>query len=530
MDIGAGTASMAVAASVDTVSPEFQAQRQRMKICADLYAGAEGMREAGAEYVERGDGESQRAYQTRIARPALLNSFKRTIEYMRGQVFQRNVSLGDDADAFFEDFCEDVDHQGSSLTTWAARSFEDGLRDGVSFCLADYSAVKLRTAENGAVEWLDEVTGEWKPKTRAADMEQGWSPYFVRISAGDMLDVWTETRDGREVVTHFRYIEHGLEPSPLSEWTRQDVFRIHCWWHNRWQRYVRHGISGQWDIEAEGTNPLGFVPLSIFMPGEKAGPASAMPALKDLAELNRRYWAASCGHCELMEYVRRPVWFGKAIGRIRNPDGTESDVVVGAGRMISAEDPSADLKSVGVDSAAVSASAQELEQLKNDMAMYGLQLLQPKGGQQTATEVDRNAAENNSTLAAWALKFQDFLENCLHDCARWLGMEDGPSVAVNNVFSRQAKDEYLLEMYRAGAVSLESYLSLLKGSGSLPDDFDVEAEADKAARSTMMNGSATGIASLAGMLNSGQPKTQSQGRKDEPNPEPEPDAKAGGEK
>ena len=109
MDISA-SASSQVAASVDTVSPEFLAQRQRQKICADLYAGAEGMRQAGEEYVERGDGESAKAYATRLARPALLNSFKRTIEYMRGQVFQRNVSLGEDAGEAFEAWAEDVDH------------------------------------------------------------------------------------------------------------------------------------------------------------------------------------------------------------------------------------------------------------------------------------------------------------------------------------------------------------------------------------------------------------------------------------
>ena len=81
-----------------------------------------------------------------------------------------------------------------------------------------------------------------------------------------------------------------------------------------------------------------------------------------------------------MEYVRRPVWFGRAIGRIRNPDGTESDVVVGAGRMISAEDPQADLKSVGVDSAAVTASAQELEVLYPEHRMLEVNAMPSKNG------------------------------------------------------------------------------------------------------------------------------------------------------
>jgi len=507
MEVGT-VSNSPVAASIDTVSAEFLWQREKARLCRDLYHGVDGMRLAGQAYVEKGDGESTLAYETRLNRPALLNSFKRTVEYMKGQVFQRNVSLGDDADERFKLFSEDVNHAGDNLTSWASKVFEYGLRDGVVFCLADYSAIQLRTSQDGATEYYDETEEVWKTKTLAEDAKKGWSPYLVEVQASDVLDIWTENRDGKEVITHFRYLERGLEPSELSEWSRQEVVRVHVWWQDKWQRYVRHGSDPNYELEAEGGNPLGYIPLSVFMPGDKRGPMSASPALIDLAELNRRHWAASCGHCELMEYVRRPVWFGKLLGRIRNADGTESDVVVGAGRMIASEDAQADLKSVGVDSGAVTASSQELETLKNEMAMYGLQLLQPKSGKQTATEVSRNANENNCTLAGWALKFQDFLENCLYDISQWWGMEEGPSVNINNVFTREAKDEYLLEMYRAGAISHETYLELLKASGSLPDDFDVEGETDKIARTTLMNGSSVGISSLSSLLNGkAQPST-----------------------
>lgn len=490
-----------VAASIDTTSPEFLAQRTRQRLCHDLCAGAEGMRQGGALYVERGEGESDTAFQCRLDRPALLNSYKRTLDFLRGQVFQKSVALGEDADEEFQAWAEDVDRKGASLTTWSAETFQAGLRDGVVYCLVDYSRVRIRTAESGAVEYLDEASGEWRPKTAAADAAAGWAPYLVRIEAEDVLDVWTEARDGRDVVTHIRWMEHGLEPSPLSEWSRQAVDRIHAWWPDRWQVYARHGGAGRaWELEAEGQNSLGYIPLCIFRPGERRGPSTAAPALADLAELNRRHWAASAGHAELLEFVRRPVWFGAGIGRIRNADGTESDVVVGAGRLISADDTAADLKSVGIDAASVQASAAELETLKTEMAMYGLQLLQPKGGSQTATEVERNASENNSTLAAWALAFGDFLENALRDVAHWRGLEDGPSVAVNSTFSRRTTGDYLLELYRAGAVSLESLLALLKASGILPDDFDVEGELERQARGLLLNGEASGIASLAATL------------------------------
>lgn len=61
----------------------------------------------------------------------------------------------------------------------------------------------------------------------------------------------------------------------------------------------------------------------------------------------------------------------------------------------------------------MAAGRQELQDLENSMALYGLQLLQPKTGAITATESMRDAEENNSTLKAWALQFQDFLENSM---------------------------------------------------------------------------------------------------------------------
>jgi hypothetical protein len=58
----------------------------------------------------------------------------------------------------------------------------------------------------------------------------------------------------------------------------------------------------------------------------------------------------------------------------------------------------------------------------------------------------------------------------------------------------------------AGALSLETYHELLKQTGTLPDDFDVEAEAEKLARGVMLNGSAGGVKSLARFINNSEQK------------------------
>lgn len=484
--------------SVDTVSPEFLEQREAMRLPQDLMGGTPAMIKAGTRYVEAGDGESRAQYSIRLSRTVLLNTFKRTLYYLKGQVFQKPVVLGADASEQFKAWSEDVDHAGHNLTSWSAGVFEAGLRDGVTFALADYSRVPTRTL-GGVLQYFDEIAQEWLVKTAEADDMNGWSPYLVHIPAASVIDCWIDTVGGKPVVTMFRYLETTYE-SDGTEFGRERVDRIRVLTPGRWQVYVKREGDNGYEQEDGGETTLSVVPLAIFMPGEQRGPATAEPALSDLAELNKRHWAATSGHYELMEYVRRPVWFGRMLGEMRDADGKEQPVTVGAGKLLASGDPGADLRSVGVDAASVAASQGELDVLKSDMAMYGLQLLQPKTGNITATESERDASENNSTLQGWALEFQDFLENCLKFVAMWWGEDDGPSVKVNTEFSRAVADDYLLEMYRAGALSLETYHELLKKTGTLPDDFNTKAETERLARGVMVNGSSGGVKSLASMM------------------------------
>ena len=252
----------------------------------------------------------------------------------------------------------------------------------------------------------------------------------------------------------------------------------------------------------EGFFSIGVIPVVWFMPGEKRTPMTAEPALIDLAQLNKRHWQATSSQFEMMEYVRRPVWFGRRLGT-RNTQTGEMKIVFGAGILCNADDDNAMLQSLGIDAGSVAAGRQELQDLENSMALYGLQLLQPKTGAITATESLRDAEENNSTLKAWALQFQDFLENCMRLVAKWWGQDDGPSVKVNTDFANAMDASFLLEMFRAQVISAQTFLELVKNMGILPDDFAVDDEAAKIAGGLMVNGGPGGVAGLAQRLRVG---------------------------
>lgn len=490
-------------ATVETVSPAFARQHEDQRLPHNLLGGTKAMIRAGARYIAKERGEDPEDYGIRLNRTVLFNVYRRTLRYLGGRVFEKQVSLGEGADERFQAFTEDVDKQGHNLSVWSRGVYEHGLNDGVTFCLVDFSKVPTRRV-NGRIEYQRQ-DGTWTTKTEAADRENGWSPYFIHVPAESVLDGRMGYRDGSAYVSHFRYMA-TLE-KPDGPWGTQRYQQIRAFFYENekvvWETWENKTDGGK-DFRRtdHGTLSIGVIPVAVYMPGDKRSDMTAEPALMDLAELNKRHWQATSSQYNLMEYVRRPPWFGNKLGIFK--EGEKGEVAFGPDCLCLAEQDGAFLQSVGIDPGSVAAGRQELADLEDRMALYGLQLLQPKTGAITATESLRDAEENNSTLKAWALQFQDFLENCMKYVALWWGESDGPSVKINTDFANALDASFLLEMRRAGEISRETFLGMVKGMGILPDDFDVQEEANKLARDLMVNGGPGGVTGLAQRLGVGR--------------------------
>ena len=93
----------------------------------------------------------------------------------------------------------------------------------------------------------------------------------------------------------------------------------------------------------------------------------------------------------------------------------------------------------------------------------------------TAKEIDKGASD--SALSVTARGLQDGLERALYFTARYLGLEDGGSIALNAEYNEQTMDASVMSAWATLATALNLPASMvieaLIAGGRLPEDTDV---------------------------------------------------------
>lgn len=492
--------------SIDTRGPEFAQHADLFALPKTLIGGTQAMRQAGTTYLPKGQAEAQADYDYRLAHTFLVSTYVRTLNYLAGQVFSRDPEMEDPSPEFAR-FAEDVDKRGNNLAVWAHQAFRAGVHAGVTFILADYSKVQTRDGTFGT-EYYDAETDTWKPRTVAARKANGWGPYLVNIAADDVIDAWWEMVGGKPTLVHFRFFE-GVEVQK-DEWTREQVQQIRVLTPGAWQTYRKAKDAGgkeSWQPYESGTTTMQEIPVAIFAPGEKIGMSTARPALEGLAELCAQHWQASSGHRGMMDWLRRPIMFGKAMS---HEDGFILPAAPGLG--LHSSDKDADLKAVNVvPPESVTVSAADIKDIETQMGLYGLRLMTPKSGVVTAFQIRREAAESDSTLTMWALAFQDALEQAFVFVGKWMDQEP-PSVSISTEFGVMLDDiesNTLMAAVQAGIIPKKLAFDEIKRRGLVRSDMDWEeaqAMMEQDARSSRLAAPASAAALASGLL--GQTSTQ----------------------
>ncbi len=427
------------------------------QLIRDLMGGTRTMRAAGEDWLPQELSEEEDTtgalYEARLNRTILFNGLRRSIDSMTGTVFRTPLTLADNTPEQLVEWSKDIDLQGHDIGTFSRKVFRDALSVGMSHIYVDYPR------------------GSDDSKTKADDKATGSRPYWIHVPAERLIGWRSENRDGRQVLTEARIRETVMEPD--GEWGEKAVSQVRVLRPGNFVVYRQSGKT--WDQFEEGETSLDYIPLVTIYTGQ-TGFMAAEPPLMDLAWLNSMHWQSSSDQRHILHAARVPI-----LSFMGFSDEECKSVTIGPLTGIRSTNTDSKVEFVEHSGAAIDAGRQDLIDLKDEMAVMGLDLLVRKQtGNRTATEIAVKAAQAESALGAAAQSFKDGLETAYKFTSDYVGISDDTTVALDAALNLPTIDEadlkLLWEMRSAGEMSRETFYAELRRRGRIDEDVTAESE------------------------------------------------------
>lgn len=420
-----------------------------------LMGGTAGMRAAGRAYLPQWPAEADDSYKSRLATATLFPAFRRTLSVMAGKPFASQLTVGDGVDADMQALIDDVDREGVSLHVFASRLMLEALAYGLCGVLVE----NARRPDGLA-------------NVRGLERAAGIRPYFVAYRHGDVLGWKSEKIDGRTRLTQLRLRETASVPD--GDWGEKEQERIRVLTPGAWQLYAK-AEKGEFALIDEGaTVGMDEIPFVPFY-GRRLGFMRGESPLLDLAYLNVKHWQSQSDQDTILHVARVPILAVM---------GADEDTHLNVGASSAVNIPhGGDIKFVEHSGAAISAGAQSLADLEQQMIQTGAELLVKQPGSRTATESAHDAEANKSELLAITESFEDSLDQCLHLLAKWAGHKNAPSVSLYKDFGAaslsEASAQIITALHGAGLISKATAIREQQRRGILSPDIVPETELEQ---------------------------------------------------
>ena len=413
-----------------------------------LLGGTRGMRRAGMALLPKWPNEADEAYTNRLATATLFPAFRRTLGVMAGKPFAKELTFGDDVPPKIKEWCEDVDMQGANLHSFCADLMEEVIGYGIAGVLVDYP----------------KTTGV---RTLADEKAQGARPYWVHVRHDQILGWRTERRGGQLYTSQLRLLEWIEEPD--GPYGTKTVEQVRVLEPGKWETH-RANEKGVFVLYESGTTTLDIVPFVPFF-GRRLGFMQGESPLIDLAHLNVKHWQSQSDQDTILHVARVPILAAVGVEE-------SFELTVGGSAAVKISNPDGDLKFVEHSGAAISAGADSLKALEEQMIQTGAELLVAQPGQRTATEASNDAEANKSELQAIVERFEDSIDMALYLMARWAGMDDGGHANLFKDFTTLSAESArtIVEMYQSGMISKATALREQQRRGVIAADVVIEDE------------------------------------------------------
>jgi hypothetical protein len=429
---------------------------QEMELPEALKGGTKAMRDAGITYLPKEDGESDTAYQARLKRTFLLNTYWKTITKLSSDVFREDVHVGPELNEGIAVLLDDIDRKGNSVTQFLRVFLQNAMHKGVNHMMIEYPA----------------VTGITKEDHKKA----GARPYWVEIFPENVIGWRFEVKNDVPRLIQLR-VKETVE-IPDGRYGTKTKERIRLYEPGTWSVW-EEGKDG-WAIavddkgqEMQGKTSLDYIPLVTVILGDPLSRMTARPALYDLAELNLMHWQSSSDQRNILHYARLITYFGKQL----DVDPTTQKIIFGANRLVHSTSPDADLKVVEHSGKGIEAGRADLKDIELAMSFYGLSLMMPRTGDTTATAKAIDKAENDSELGGWIKAIDSAVQVALKFTGKYLNIEEPGDVVKANVdFSAMiggTESATLIECFKCGLLPRQLVIDELMARGIITGDYDL---------------------------------------------------------
>ena len=423
---------------------------------------ADGLGSAKEKYLHKEPAEPNSAYLARLGRSTYTPIYRDSIRSYAGLLSRFQII---DAPQSMQDNDDNVDLQGSSMTSFLTRVDEMALRDGGSFVMVDMMP------ENGRDNFFDQ-------------MNDGRHPYFISIQRCDVVN-WQVSYDrGREMVERVTVRQLRSVASEGYGTQVEPIYYVLTPGKVETYRLVKSDAS-RWSNQKidEINTSLPVVPLVWYGATTTRFAQGDLP-MDGLADLSIQHFQMRSDLAELLHKCAMPVPVRK--GAPIGPDGRPAPLVLGPNTAVDLPSEGGDFSFAEPSGKSLERHQQEIQHVEQLMDRSSLNFLYG-ANVKTATEASLRASQVASSVAALTRNKAAMFGILMRLWAWYAGEQSAiteeSGLAINDSLMSKPLEAsemaQLVNLYSSGLMSKKTVLDELQRGGVLDPDLVVEDEIER---------------------------------------------------
>ena len=423
---------------------------------------ADGLGAAKEKYLHREPAEPNSAYLARLDRSTYTPIYRDSIRSYAGLLSRFQIM---DAPESMKVNDDNVDLQGSSMTSFLTRVDEMALRDGGSFVMVDMMP------DNGSDNFFDQ-------------MNDGRHPYFISIERSDVINWQVSYERGREMVERVTVRQLRSVASEGYGSKVEPIYYVLTPGKVETYRLVKSDAS-RWSNQKidEINTSLPIVPLVWYGATTTRFAQGDLP-MDGLADLSIQHFQMRSDLTELLHKCAMPVPVRK--GAPIGPDGKPAPLILGPNTAVDLSAEGGDFGFAEPSGKSLERHQQEIQHVEQLMDRSSLNFLYG-ANVKTATEASLRASQVASSVAA-LIRNKAAMFGILMRLWAWYAGEQSAitsesGLAINDSLMSKPLEAsemaQLVNLYSNGLMSRKTVLDELQRGGVLDPDLIVEEELER---------------------------------------------------